>query len=147
MNKETLKKPWMIALIVFAVIGLIAVGFLGSRLVLGRQFRDGGFPRVSFGGPFFGSGDRVGGEILTVNDNQLSIESVDGEVFEFAINDETEIFADGGIDALEKGAFAFVQYETADDGSLIALSIGGQPEGGGFRIGSGRGPGGGREQE
>lgn len=148
MNAETLKKPWVIALLILAAIGLLAVGFFGSRLILGRQFRDGNFPRGRLGAvPGFGGGEGAGGEILAVNDAQLSIESIDGEVLEFSINDETEIFVDGGLDALEVGAFAFVQYESADDGSLMALFIGNRPEGGAFRIGpaggGGRGPAGG----
>ena len=148
MNTETLKKPWVIALIVLAAIGLLAAGFYGSRLILSKQFRDGGIPRASIGAaPLFGGGERVGGEIMTVNDAQLTIKSPDGESLEFNITDETEIFVDGGIDALEEGAFAIVQYESADDGSLVALSIGGQREGGPDRVapadGGGRGPSGG----
>jgi len=154
MNAETLKKPWVIALIVLAAIGLLAVGFFGSRLVLGRQFRDGGFPRMSFGAaPFFGEGERVGGEIVALSGDKLSLESPDGEVFEFTITDDTDVIADGGLEALELGAFAFVLYESADNGTLTALFVGGQPEGdeGDFTFrgppgSGGRGPGGGRQE-
>jgi len=156
MNAETMKKPWMIALIILAAVGLIALGFFGSRMILDNQFRDGGFPRAPFGGgTAFGGGERAGGEVIAISAALLSIESVDGDVLEFNINSETEIFVEGGLDALDQGSFAIVQYESGDDGSLIALSIGSQPEGGEGRPdapaggggGGGRGSGGGQGQK
>ena len=156
MNAETMKKPWMIVLIVLAAIGLVALGYFGSRTLLGNQIKDEGFPRAPLGAaPASGGGDRAGGEVLAVSDTLMSIKAADGEVLEFNINAETEILVDGGFEALDEGGFALVQYESADDGSLIALSIGSQPEGGEGRAGGpaggagggGRGEGGGQGQK
>jgi hypothetical protein len=140
MDKALLKKPWMIALIIFAAIGLLALGFFGSQMILGRQIGGGAFPQARFAVDQFAEGERLGGEIVALSADQLSIESPDGEVLDFNITADTELGVDGGLDALELGAFAFVQYESADDGSLTALFVGSAPQG--APSGVGRVPGG-----
>jgi hypothetical protein len=141
MDKALLKKPWMIALVIFAAIGLLALGFFGSQMILGRQIAGDAFPQARFAVEQFADGERLGGEIVALSENQLSIESPDGEVHEFNVTSATELGLDGGLDALEVGAFSFVQYESADDGSLTALFVGSAPQG--APESGGRGPGGG----
>ena len=47
MDKEKLKKPWMIALIILATVGLISIGFFAAGKLRGRHFVDERFSGAS----------------------------------------------------------------------------------------------------
>jgi hypothetical protein len=58
MDKDTLKKPWMIALIILATVGLITIGFFAAGKLRGRHFADQAFSGAS-APPFNARGPQV----------------------------------------------------------------------------------------
>ena len=79
-------------------------------------------------GDKFPLGQRTRGEVTDVDSDSLTIENRDGESLTFQVDGETLFFsrddAVEGLSDVEVGDRVGVHYEEADDGTLIAKSIG-----------------------